>query len=384
MKVLLIGEYSRFHNSLKEGLIAKGCQVCILGHGDSFKNFPVDYNIDAKFFKNNFILKKIRSFLYYASGFDIASLETYYRFNKIKTQLKGFDVAQLINETPFNINLKVEWKILQYLLQQNEKTFLVSCSDDYVFIKFLLSEKLAHSTLTPFLKDKSLNKKYSNTLRYVTTSQKRTHDLVFNELQGVIPASVEYLMAYKNHPKTLPLIPYPINIDKIKFEPLDVSNKIIIFHGINTANYLKKGNDYFEQALDIIQKKYDGKIEIRTTRSLPYNEYTKELKKAHILLDQTYAHDQGFNALEAMAMGKVVFTGAGKEFQKYYELDKIVAINAIPDVDYLVFQLEELIQKPEKIAEIGSNARAFVEKEHHYIKIAKRYLDYWMLENITK
>lgn len=384
MKVLLIGEYSRFHNSLKEGLVANDCEVYIVGHGDSFKNFPVDYNIDASLFKNNYLLTKLRNAIHLITGFDIASFETYFRFRNIKNELRGFDVVQLINETPFNINLQVEWKILKYLLQQNKKAFLVSCSDDYIFIQFLMSEVFSYSTLTPFLQDKNLAKKYKNTLRYITKSQKRIHDRVFQELLGVIPASVEYLLAYKGHSKMLPLIPYPINVDKIKYEPLYLNDKIIIFHGINEANYLKKGNNYFEKALEIIQRKYRDKIEIVITRSLPYAEYIDKLKQAHIVLDQTYAHDQGVNALEAMAMGKVVFTGAGKEFYEYYDLDETVAINAKPDVQYLAGKLEELINNPHKILEIGSNARAFVEKEHHYITIAKRYLDCWKSEKISK
>ena len=36
----------------------------------------------------------------------------------------------------------------------------------------------------------------------------------------------------------------------------------------------------------------------------------KNYEQAHIILDQVYAFDQGYNALEAMAKGKVVFTGA--------------------------------------------------------------------------
>jgi hypothetical protein len=37
-----------------------------------------------------------------------------------------------------------------------------------------------------------------------------------------------------------------------------------------------------------------------------YTTYINSYNKAHILLDQTYAYDQGYNALEAMAKGKVV------------------------------------------------------------------------------
>jgi hypothetical protein len=42
MKILLVGEYSRLHNSLKEGLAALGHTATIVGTGDDFKKYPVD------------------------------------------------------------------------------------------------------------------------------------------------------------------------------------------------------------------------------------------------------------------------------------------------------------------------------------------------------
>ncbi|RZS91892.1 glycosyltransferase [Aquimarina brevivitae] len=377
MKVLLVGEYSRFHNSLKEGLLHHNCEVTIVGHGDSFKNFPVDFNIDAKVLKGNGILSILRKVIHKLSRFDIASLETYLRFNQIKKQLSGFDIVQFINETPLNISLKVEKNILRYLLQHNQKAFLVSCSDDYVFINFLMTDVLPYSTMTPYLQNKKLIKRYQHTLRYVTQAQKNAHSLMFEHILGVIPASVEYQLAYAKHPKVLPMIPYPINIDKISYQPIQIDDRILIFHGINKVNYYKKGNNYFEKALAIIKAKYNHKIEIITTESLPYQEYIAQLQKAHIVLDQVFAHDQGFNALEAMAMGKVVFTGAGDAFQQHYNLKEQVVIPTQPDVDAIANQLEALILQPERAQKIGENARAFVEQHHDYKKVAAQYLDCW-------
>ena len=96
-------------------------------------------------------------------------------------------------------------------------------------------------------------------------------------------------------------------------------------------------------------------------------------------MDQVYAYDQGYNALEAMAKGKVVFTGAEMEFEKHYNLTKKVAINAKPDVEYLVQELSFLIENPNEILAIGKRAKAFIEKEHDYMKIAAQYLDVWKL-----
>ena len=127
----------------------------------------------------------------------------------------------------------------------------------------------------------------------------------------------------------------------------------------------------------IIKEKYADKVEIITIRSVPYSVYITSYDKAHIVLDQVYAIDQGYNALEAMAKGKVVFTGAEKPFESYYKLQEKVAINAQPDVAYLVDQLSLLIENPSEIIAIGTRARAFVEQEHDSIKVAQKYCDTW-------
>uniref|UniRef100_UPI003743E456 glycosyltransferase n=1 Tax=Flavobacterium crocinum TaxID=2183896 RepID=UPI003743E456 len=99
--------------------------------------------------------------------------------------------------------------------------------------------------------------------------------------------------------------------------------------------------------------------------------------RSHILLDQIYGYDQGYNALESMAKGKVVFTNAENEFMSHYNLSQKICINAIPDVDYLVNELSFLIENPTAIVAIGKSARAFIEREHHYIKIAQQYMEKW-------
>ena len=118
-------------------------------------------------------------------------------------------------------------------------------------------------------------------------------------------------------------------------------------------------------------------IEICIAENLPYQNYIYKYNQAHIILDQVYGFDQGYNALEAMAKGKVVFTGAETEFEKLYNLTEKVAINALPDVESLVKELSFLIENPNEIIEIGKRARKFIEKEHHYIASAQKYLNKW-------
>ncbi|CAD0010010.1 hypothetical protein FLACHUCJ7_04650 [Flavobacterium chungangense] len=193
----------------------------------------------------------------------------------------------------------------------------------------------------------------------------------------MIPTDFDYVEANRNSPIYKGFIPYPVNIKKLKFEKLFIENKIVIFLGIGRYSYHQKGIIYFEKALELIKKKYAERVEIIIVNTIPYPEYINLYNKSHILLDQCTSRDQGYNALEAMAKGKVVFTGAETEFTQYYNLSERVCVNAIPNVDYLVNELSFLIENPQEIVAMGIRARSFVEKEHDYIKIAQKYLKIW-------
>ena len=54
-----------------------------------------------------------------------------------------------------------------------------------------------------------------------------------------------------------------------------------------------------------------------------------------------------------------------------------VAINALPDANAIAEELSALIENPAEIEAIGKRAREFVESRHHYITIAKKYLEIW-------
>lgn len=375
MKILLVGEYSRLHNSLKEGLQELGHEVYILGHKDGFKDFPVDFPIIKKW--NSGLFKKIKVAIYRLTNFDITSYCTYQQFLKNRSKFTGFDVVQLINENSFHCEPYFEKKILKFLFENNSKTFLLSCGDDYLNVKYNFENPEIKSVIQPYLLGKIELKQFLGVLKFRKKPFEKLHYFIYENTNGVIASDLDYHIPIKNHTNYLGLIPNPINCNKIAFQPQIISDKIIIFLGINNESYFKKGVDFFEKALSIIQNKYPDKVEIIKTRSIPYKQYIKLYDKAHVLLDQVYAYDQGYNALEAMAKGKVVFTGAEKEFIKYYNLTEKVAINALPDVEYLVNELSYLIENPNEIVAIGKRARVFIEKEHNYIKIAGKYIEVW-------
>ncbi len=376
MRVLLVGEYNRFHNFLKQGLTLLGHHVTVVGLNDGFKHVDVDHKITHYFRKG--ISKKIRVVLFRLFKFDVHSLMVKLQILKLKQQLQNYDIVQFINESSFLCQPKTEKSIFNLLSRWSGKCFLLSCSCDYPSVTYAYRKKFRYSILNPFFEARVNEKDFYPILKYRSAKFRALHDHIYNTIAGVIASDLDYHLPLVGFKKYLGMIPNPINIKELKYIKPIINNKIIIFHGINKHNYYKKGNDFFEKALAIILKKHSSKVRIIKVNSLPYNTYITSYNTAHIVLDQVYAYDQGFNALEAMAKGKVVFTGAEQEWLVRYNLQPdTIAINALPNVNYLVKKLEWLILNPKNIINISKNARSFIEKEHNYIKIAKQYTMCW-------
>ena len=374
MKILLVGEYSRLHNSLKEGLIHLGHEVVIIASGDGFKNYPRDISLDAIFFKSRFG-NVLRQVLFRLTKYDLASWEILMRFNKLKPKLSGFDVVQLINESPFLTSPSVEQKIISTLKETNKKLYLLSCGDDHMSVAYALSRKPRYSVLTPYIEDPSLKPYYSSSLKYMTPKHKALHDFIYKTVDGVIASDLDYHFPLLGHKKYRGLIANPINVDTLEFKCPIISDKINIFLGVNSSNYIRKGVPLFKSVLKRLRKAYPELVDITITEDVTYKDYIKSYNDSHVILDQVYSLDQGYNALEAMAKGKVVFTGLDKEFKEYYNLDHSIAINASPNEEKLYADIESLILNPGEIISIGENARKFIEDTHNYKNIAKKYIE---------
>lgn len=378
MKILLLGEYSRLHNSLKEGLITFGHEVTIVGCGDKFKQFPVDFSIYARICNDNkianFLFKSIRKVI----GLDFEKIEKAIRFYLLIPKLNGYQHVQLINSDALETYPILSRFLYKKLFQQIKNRSLLICGDETPIVDYWFQKELKYSVLTPYFEDKSLENQFQFPLKYRKESYRKTFDWLKENCQKLITSDLDYEIPMQKMGFETTFILNPINVDKIAFQNTEIKDKIVIFLGINRLSYIKKGIIYFEKALEIIRERYADEIEIIVTENLPYNDYILQYNKAHILLDQVFAYDQGYNALEAMAKGKVVFTGAETEFLNQYQLQEDeVCINALPDENEIAAKISFLIEHPEKIMEISKNARNFVEKEHDYKTIAAKYLTCW-------
>ena len=376
MKILLVGEYSGLHNTLAEGLAKLGHDAVIVSTGDGFKNYASQYSIRSRFFNHPFS-KKFKNGVKRLTGTDLEKTEKGLRFLLLLPKLKGFGHIQLINSDALETHPWLAKRLLKKLLKQNGSMSLLVCGDETSIIEYNLSGKLKYSILSPYLEDKSLKKQYAYSLKYLSKPYRSLFNRIVEKAANIITSDLDYELPMQAMGFNTHFIPNPVNTDTIAFTPLEITDKVVIFLGINRHSYLKKGIRYFEEALEIIRQKYPDKAEVIVTENIPYAEYINIYNRAHILLDQVYAYDQGYNALEAMSKGKVVFTGAEAEFTAHYNLAEPVNINALPDAEAIACALCDLIENPDELIAMGKRARAFIEKQHEYKMIASRYLGVW-------
>ena len=220
MRILLVGEYSNLHNSLQKGLQELNHEVLLIRIGDGFKKYKSDILIKTPF-KSGF-LKKVNSLFVKIFKLDLHSIYTFLIIKKYKDDLKGYDIVQYINESPFLCTPDFEIKIFNFLKKQNKKSFLLSCGTDYTSVKYAYDKRFKYSILTPFFENKISEEQFFPILKYLTPSYKKLHEHLLKNIEGVIASDLDYHLPLLNHPKYLVLIPNPVNISNFDY------NRILI------------------------------------------------------------------------------------------------------------------------------------------------------------
>ena len=351
MKILLIGEYSGLYNNLRDGLRALGNEVVLASTGDGFKAFPSDISFGNGSLRGKMIL-------------------LYTLLTKRKL-FKGYDAVFLVNAKFINNLFITKW-FYNFILRNNKSIFLSAAGDDSIYFEYWLKNPYEEFNL--YFQDL---KKYDGYVHSKKWGNART--IIWNKkliklVNGVIPIMYEYHLPYINFSNCYSSIPIPINVDKIPYSKNNIeNNKIVIFHGLNRIG--AKGTIYIQKAFSILKDKYPDDLELIIDGHMSFERYQEIIKRVNIVVDQTHSHSLAVNALVSMAMSKVVLGGATPLAFEEMKYQFNPAINISSTTESIISAVEFLIQNKMMIPEIGYQSRLFVEKHHHYISVARSYVD---------
>jgi glycosyltransferase involved in cell wall biosynthesis len=355
MRILLLGEFSGLHKNIKEGLAFIGHDVTIASSEDGWKKIPGDINFGSRKWG---IFGKI---------------EKLYKIVTSVKRFKNYDIVQCVSPVIFPKFLGINKLIFTYIFNNNAKVFLVSSGDTphVTATADFLKNDYKHSQLYYEIK-----KSYSP-IWGQTTSGRKYNKWFFNRINGVIPEMYEYAEGFRqiNYNKLCQTIPLPMNISKVIYTPNAIGKKVVFFHGLNNEGV--KGTPLIRKALDMLKEKYPNEVEIVFKGYLPLNEYLDLLKDVNVVVDQVYYTSYGLNALYSLALGRIVVGGGGRACLDEFKLKKSPIFPLEPSVEDIFYKLESVLKNKDRFTEYGAQSRRFVEDNHNYIDIAKKYIKTW-------
>lgn len=358
MKILLIGEYSNVHNTLAQGLRSLGHKVVVASNGDFWKDYPRD--VDLK------------------RGSGVAGTISFtYRLGVSLLRMKGYDVVQIIN--PMFLELKAEkfLPIYRYLRHHNGKMVLGGFGMDYYWVHENITRKpLRYSDFNIGDQLRTDNDAMKERTDWLDTPKGRLNQYIAQDCDAIVAGLYEYWACYQPlFPKKTAFIPFPI---KQKKQENDVDSQphlpLKIFIGISKSRSAYKGTDIMLEAANRLKQKYPKQVSLTVANGLPFEQYTKMMNGADVILDQLYSYTPAMNALEAMSRGIICVGGGEPENYEILGEDSLRPIvNVEPNEDSVFIALERLVSHPEMIPVLKKQSILYIRKHHDYIHVAMRY-----------
>ena len=92
------------------------------------------------------------------------------------------------------------------------------------------------------------------------------------------------------------------------------------------------------------------------------------------ILDQLYSYTPSMNPLIAMSKGIICVGGGEPEnYDIIHERELRPIINVLPNEESVYKELESLALHLERIPELKRKSIEYVNKHHHYLKVARQY-----------
>ena len=354
MKVLLLGNWSGMASQMCEGLRTFGHEVTLAAFQDGFKgNYGADIDLSEKHTGS-------------------PRLDAAYNLMKLTSLKEEYDVIHLQTPYLFAGSTLLFLGILKNILKSGKIISLSLAGDDYYYWKVSPQHlaygpwqdtvKIDHRGRTPF---------------FATRPSKFINDWTVRQADIIIPACYEYIMGYRDNTKIYKHIPFAFDVKSVvpKYPEEIFNRKIRILHAESRPGF--KGSRHIMGALRRIEREHPDEVEVLFFKHVPYGEYKLLLEQTDIVLDQANSYSWGMNAVEALALGKVVFSGAESEALAFYGVKDCPIINMEPDEDQIYARLCDLLQTPSRLSVLGRESRAFAESFHGFDHVIPELVRAW-------
>lgn len=362
MKILLVGESSLLHNTLKKGLIERGHQVILMSDGNDWHNSPRDIDLRRNMkrygkWSGLMVLWKMLINIHKLCGNDIVQVHNYYF-----------------------VPLKGKWNkwVFKFLKLTNKKIIKGCFADD----PFLFRQQAKGiPTYSDTYWNGQLQNIEENKNRIAEHEMPQFEDCwhyVSHHSDALVACLYEYYLCYHvpafSH--RLYYIPLPMEITSTNVSSKGQGAVIKVLVGLQPKREFMKGALKIAHFVEAVANKHPNKINIRYVEGVPYEEYCQMIEEADVIVDQFYSYTPSMNSLAAMARGTVVIGGGEEEYYRFIgEKELRPIINVSPE--YSDAENTAIIEKAlfteGTLSLLSQQSIDFVRKYHDYRNVAEAY-----------
>lgn len=371
MKFLFVGDYSNIHVTLARELRRRGHDVTVASSGSGCMDTERD--VDLTRGKGLFA-----SFVY---------LSKLMRFTE---QASGYDVVQIVNPGFFALRPGKLRYFFNQLKKNNGSIFLTVAGDDPVIMKGncedcmlpysemrIGEEKTLFAKRHPYYEQKWMSGPNGDYCRHV-----------YENVDGAMSVLYEYDVLSRPYlGDRLTYTGIPIDTDALSpgedFRGLAVPDgeKLRVAVAVKSDYEMFKGLDRLFKAVTNIAARHPNEVEVDRLQDMPYAQFMKSIRNAHVVVDQLYSMSPATNALESMARGQVAVTGGERCYFDFLgeQQDELPVYNPSPlnSDEEMIAGLEGLLLDRDKVRRISSLAPAFVKRHNDVGIVTDRFMQGW-------
>ena len=382
MKILLIGEASFLHNTLKKGLVERGHRVTTMSDGNGWHDAPRDIDLrrDGRWGK-------------------FGGLRVVWQLLRHLPQLCGNDVVQIHNYQFVPLMYRWNTLLLRFLKLTNRRVVKGCFGDDPQIFRRQAQGVPTYSDTYWSGQLQNADQHRDRIAEVVEHGAEASWRKTTNMADALVACLYEYWLDYNEPPYAAKLhyIPLPMECEKMvrcvgndtpsPSHPNDSqlstlnsqlapSNPLTILIGLQPKRDFMKGAMKIAAFVEEVARRHPDKVQIKYVEGVPYDEYMHLLAEADVLVDQLYSYTPSMNSLAAMARGTVVIGGGEEEYYEFIGEDTLrPIINVRPDVpdEENITAIERALFTDGTLERMAQESMQFVHKYHDYRLVAKQY-----------
>lgn len=371
MKILLIGEASFLHNTLKKGLVERGHRVTTMSDGNGWHDAPRDIDLrrDWRWGK-------------------LGGLRVVWQLLRHLPQLCGNDVVQIHNYQFVPLMYRWNTLLLRFLKLTNRRVVKGCFGDDPQIFRRQAQGVPAYSDTYWSGQLQNADQHRDRIAEVVEHGAEASWRKTTRMADALVACLYEYWLDYNEPPYAAKLhyIPLPMECEEmvrwcdgemVKCVGNDApSHPLTILIGLQPKRDFMKGAMKIAAFVEEVARRHPGKVQIKYVEGVPYDEYMHLLAEADVLVDQLYSYTPSMNSLAAMARGTVVIGGGEEEYYEFIGEDTLrPIINVRPDVpdEENIAAIERALFTDGTLERMAQESIQFVHKYHDYRHVAEQY-----------